>query len=272
LRPRIAIARALLRLGGVAQSLALPVMRPRNLVELNRLHYSRPEVIALLSEESYVDGGLTSGEASLLERLPLRKGRLLDLDAGASREAIALARIGFEVTCIDFLPELVEKAKANAARRRLRIQALTQEAAALDLPEGGYDIAWLTPQMYSSIPGQAGRIHLLQGIARTLKPGGLFACQFRWHPQFSKTSLADFARRAVAVLSAGYLQYEKGDRLLGNSEFAHCFCSEAELRTEFVHGGFDTLDLRFDEDMWCGWAVLKKRQQQRPCSGVQPKS
>jgi SAM-dependent methyltransferase len=257
-KSRIALARALLRLGGVAQSLALPVMRPRDLVELNRLHYSRPEVVGLLTDESYVDSGLTSGEASLLERLPLRKGRLLDLDAGAGREAIALARIGFEVTCIDFLPELTEKTKAIAARHRLRVEALTQEVTALDLPAGTFDIVWLTSQMYSSLPGQAARIRLLQGVARTLKPGGLFACQFRWHPEFGKTSLADFARRAVAVLSAGYVQYEKGDRLLGNSEFAHCFSSEAELRTEFARGGFDALDLRFDEGMWCGWATLKK--------------
>jgi SAM-dependent methyltransferase len=258
MRPRIAVARALLRLGRVGQSLALPVMRPCDIVELNRLHYSRPEVIALLSEEDYVDSGLTPGEAALLERMPLRQGRLLDLGAGAGREAIALASIGFEVTCVDFLPELVEKSKVGASRHRLNIEALTREATAIDLPEGTFDIAWLTSQMYSSIPGQAGRVRLLQGIARALKPGGLFACQFRWHPQFSRTSLSDFARKAVAVLSAGYVQYQNGDQLLGGSEFAHCFSSEAELRAEVARGGFDAIDLRFDEGMWCGWAVLGK--------------
>jgi SAM-dependent methyltransferase len=258
LRPRVVLGRALLRLGRVAQTLALPVMRPRDLVELNRLHYSRPEVIGLLSDEGYVDGGLTSGEAALLERLPTRKGRLLDLDAGAGREAIALARIGFDVTCVDFLPELVEQAKANGLRHRLRIEALTRDVAALDLPAGTFDVAWLTSQMYSSLPGRAARIRLLKGIGRTLKPGGTFACQFRWHPQFGRTRPADLARKAAAVLTAGYVQYQRGDLLLGNSEFAHCFSTEVELRREFERGGFDVLDLRFDADMWCGWAVLGK--------------
>ncbi len=234
------------------------MMRPRDLIELNRLHYSRPEVVALLSDERYVGSGLTQGEKALLERVPLRKGRLLDLAAGAGREAIALAGMGFDVTCVDFLPELVEKTRASAARHRLSIEALCREATALDLPAGTFDIAWLTSQMYSSIPGRAGRVRLLQGVARILKPDGLFACQFRWHPQFSRTGLADLARRAVAVLSVGYVQYQNGDQLLGGSEFAHCFSSQAELRAEFACGGFDAIDLWFDEGMWCGWAVLKK--------------
>jgi len=257
-RPRVALGCALIRLGGVAQSLALPVMKPRDLVEMTRLHYARPEVIGLLSADSYVDGGLIPKEAALLERIPLRRGRLLDLDAGAGREAIALARVGFEVTCIDFSPALIEKTKTNAARHGLRIEALTREITKLDLPAGSFDVAWLTSQMYSSIPGQAGRVRMLQGVAEVLRTGGVFALQFRWHPPFSKTRVVDLARRAVAVLAAGYIRYQNGDQLLGNAEFTHCFSSEAELRTEFARGGFNVVDLRFDEEMWCGWAILKK--------------
>lgn len=92
MKPKIAVARSLLRLGGVGQSLALSVMRPSDLVELNRLHYSQADVIGLLSGESYVDSGLTPKEAALLERIPLRQSRLLDLGAGGGIEALALAR------------------------------------------------------------------------------------------------------------------------------------------------------------------------------------
>ena len=253
----MAVARALIRLGGVGQSLALPVMRPRDLIEFSRLHYAQPDVIGLLSADSYVDDGLSPGEAALLERIPVRQGRLLDLDAGAGREAIALARAGFEVTCIDFSPDLVEKTKANAARHGLRIEALAQEVTELDLSAGSFDVAWITSQMYSSIPGRAGRVRMLQGVARVLKPGGVLALQFRWYPPFRRTRVADLARKVLAF-AVGNLRYQKGDQLLGNSEFAHCFSSDAELRTEFARGGFDVLDLRFDEQMWCGWAVLKK--------------
>jgi len=258
MRPRIALARALIRLGGVGQSLALPVMRPRDLIELNRLHYSQPDTLELLSDDTYVCSGLSPRETSLLERIPVRQGRLLDLDAGAGREAIVLARAGYDVTCIDFSPDLIEKTRANAARHGLRIEALAQEVTELDLPAGSFDVAWLTSQMYSSIPGRAGRVRMLQGIAEVLKQGGIFALQFRWHPPFSRTRVADVARRAVAVLSAGYVRYQNGDQLLGNREFTHAFSSEAELQTEFARGGFNVLDLRVDETMWCGWAILKK--------------
>jgi SAM-dependent methyltransferase len=247
-------------MGRAGQSFALPVMRPSDLVELNRLHYSQPDVIGLLSDDGYVDSGLIPKEVSLLERVPLRRGRLINLGAGAGREAIALAQKGFEVTCIDFLPELTEKTKANAARHGLSLEVLTQDVTALDLPAGSFDVAWLTSQMYSSIPGRTGRVRMLQGIARALKPEGFFACQFRWHRSFSRTRAAEVARGVVAFVTAGNYSYQNGDQLLGNSEFAHCFSSEAELRSEFALGGFDVLDLRFDDNMWCGWAVLRKSQ------------
>lgn len=258
MRPRVRLARALVRLGGFVQSLALPVMRPRDIIEMNRLHYSDPETISFLASERFVDGGLEPGEAALLEYVPLRQGRFLNLLGGGGREAIAFARMGFDVTSVDFLPELTEGTLANAARQGLRIEALTQDVTRLDLPAGSFDVAWLAAQMYSSIPGRAGRIRMLRGVAEALKPGGFFITQFRWQASSGRSRAAEAARKVMAVVSAGYIRYQAGDHLMGNSEFIHAFSSQDELRSEFARGGFDVLHLRFDDERLCGWAALKK--------------
>jgi SAM-dependent methyltransferase len=257
MRPRLALARALVRLGGFVQSLALPVMRPPDIFELNRRQYARPDLLDTMVGEQYVDSGLTEGETEALERVSFRTGRLLDLGSGGGREAIALARKGYEVTCIDFSPALIKATKVHAARHGLRIEALTRELTRLDLPAESFDIAFLTAQMYSSLPGSKNRVRMLRGVADVLRPGGVFLLQFRWQPQAARSRIGAVVRKLVAFLSfnAGY---QAGDQLLGNPEFAHCFSSENSVRGEFERGGFDVSDLWFDDRLWSGWAVLKK--------------
>lgn len=52
------------------------------------------------------------------EKIPLKQGRVLVLCMGGGREAIALAQRGFEVVGVDFVPEVLEKARENAAPGR----------------------------------------------------------------------------------------------------------------------------------------------------------
>ena len=240
------------------QSLAVSVMRPDDIVEANRLHYAHPSVIGCLSEDKFVDGGLEATEVALLEHVPVRKGRLLDLFAGAGREAFAFARMGFDVTCVDFSADLNAKTREHALRRGLHIAALNQNVSRLDLPPGSFDVAWLNSQMYSSIPGRAARVRMLSRIAAALKPRGYFVCQFRWNARLRRAPLADAVRKAVAVVTFGHVGYQPGDILMGNSEFMHAFSSEDEFRTEFTRGGFDVLHFRVEEQRLCGSTVLRK--------------
>lgn len=252
----MALSRALIRAGGFLQSLAAPVMGRGDLAELNRRQYARPDIIGLFSSDDYVDSGLTSSEAAVLERARLRPGTLLDLGAGGGREAVALARMGFRVTCVDYSPVLLERTIAHAERHGLRIETMVRDLDAQDLGAGPFDAAWISSQMYSSIPGGSGRVRLLKRVAAALKPGGVFLCQFRWGGP-RRTRIGEMARRAAALLS-GNFRYEPGDELLGGAEFAHSFSSEAALRREFARGGFEVLDLIFDVASRGGWAVLEK--------------
>ena len=54
-----------------------------------------------------------------------------------------------------------------------------QEISRLDVPAGAYDVVWLSRAMYSCVPTRARRVEMVRRIARALKPGGFFLCQFQ---------------------------------------------------------------------------------------------
>jgi SAM-dependent methyltransferase len=258
MRPRIIFGHFLIRLGRFIQSQALMVMRPNDLVEFSRQTYAREKMVEDLGREDLAYPILDPDEQALLARLHLTGGRLLLLDVGGGREAIPLAKMGFEVTGVDFVPAMVEKAKDNAARHGVKIKGLAQEISKIDVPSGSYDVAWLSAAMYSSIPTRGRRVEMLQRIGRALKPGGYFICQFCWATEDGPAHLWELARKIVAFLTLGNLWYEKGDTLSHNIEFIHAFSHEDEVRSEFVEGGFEVIHLHIAEEILIGGAVLKR--------------
>jgi SAM-dependent methyltransferase len=266
MRLRISFARFLIRLGGFIQSLALMVMGPDDLVEFSRQTYARKKMVEGLGRQDSVYPCLHPDEQALLERLPLKKGRLLLFGVGGGREAIPLAKMGFEVTGVDFVPEMVDKAKKNAAGHGVKIEGLVQEISRIDVPAGSYDVVWLSAAMYSCTPTRKRRVKMLQRINKALKPGGHFICQFRWAAKNGPARLWELARKIVAFLTLGNLWYEKGDTLSFNIEFIHAFSQEEEVRSEFTEGGFEAMYLHIAEEILLGGAVLRKPLSQAPLS------
>jgi SAM-dependent methyltransferase len=266
MRPRIIFGSFLIRLGGFIQSLALMVMRPNDLIEFSRQTYARKKMVEGFGRQDLVSPTLHLDEQTLLDKLPLKKGRLLLLGVGGGREAIPLAQMGFEVTGVDFVPEMVEKAKENAASHGVRIEGLVQEISKIDVSAGSYDVAWLSAAMYSCVPTKSRRVEMLQSISNALKPGGYFLCQFRWAAKDGPAHLWELVRKIVAFITLGNIWYEKGDTLSYNLEFIHAFSQEAEVRSEFAEGGFKVLHLHIAEETLLGGAVLKKSLSQAPLS------
>ncbi|MFH0845430.1 MAG: class I SAM-dependent methyltransferase [Pseudomonadota bacterium] len=258
MRPRIKLGRFLIRLGRFINSLAVVVMRPDDLVEFGRQTYAHPESVEHLCREETVDLGLTSEETALLEKTPLKRGRLLLLGVGGGREAIPLARLGFDVTGVDFVGDLVRRSIENAKERGATISGLVQEISTLDVPDKSYDIVWLSAAMYSCIPTRRRRVDMLRRIRKALEPGGYFICQFRWDTRGGPSHRGALARKAAAFLTVGNLQYEPGDMLWGNAEFVHAFSSEDALRWEFTEGGFEVVLIQISNEMMMGGAVLKR--------------
>jgi SAM-dependent methyltransferase len=258
MRPRVAIGNFLVRLGGFIQSLAVMVMRPDDLMGFSRQTYTKPESVDFWSSSCFVDTGLNPEEVALLGIVPTKQGRLLLLGIGGGREAIHLARIGFEITGIDFAPEMVEKARENAIKRGVEISGLVQEISKLDVPAGAYDIAWLSAAMYSSVPTSKRRIKMLKRIEKALKPGGYFICQFHWNEKDKFSPKVEFVRRAFAYLTLGNMWYEKGDMFWHNKDFIHAFSSKNELKSEFESGGFKLVEIYIPAQGMRGGAVLQK--------------
>ena len=247
----------LVRIGRFIQSLAVVVMKPRDLIEFTRQTYSRPEDVRSWSRKDLVDLGLNPDEEDLLKRLPVRKGRLLILGVGGGREAIELAKRGFEVAGIDFVPGMVENAVENALERGVKIQGLVQDINALDLQARSFDVIWVSSGIYSSIPTKKRRAVLLKRVGAALREGGYFVCIFYIGMGPAPLPGGNIIRKIVQSLTLGNFWSERGDTLLANIEFIHAFSSEAEIRNELLRGGYEVLYLSFAPDRGRGGAVLR---------------
>jgi SAM-dependent methyltransferase len=255
---RIRLARFLLGFGEFIQSLPVVVMRPDDLVAFSRQTYARPQHVEAWAEDDLVDSGLSDDEQALLAEVREAAGDLLLLGVGGGREAIPLARLGFRVTGVDYVAAMVDRACENAARRGVQIEGLVQEISQLDVPANTYDLVWLSRSMYSCVPTRARRVEMVRRIARALKPGGTFLCQFHWDPRLQSTGKGQLVRRLVAACTLGNLAYEEGDMLWGKVEFVHVFVSEETIRSELEEGGLSVVGIRTAPKAIRGSAVCRK--------------
>ncbi|MCJ7525553.1 MAG: class I SAM-dependent methyltransferase [Candidatus Aminicenantes bacterium] len=255
---RIKVAKLLIKIGRLIQSSTVAVMRPDDLVKFSQQHYANPNNIQGWCDDQVVNSGLSILEQSLLEKININKGRLLLLGLGGGREAIPLAKIGFEVTGVDFIQQMVERAKENAQKSGVKITGLVQEISKLDLPENAFDIIWLSAAMYSCVPTRKRRLAMLRRIIKSLNPGGYFVFGFLWNPKADISAKSVFLKKMIAWLSLGNLHYEKGDMLRFNLEFIHAFTSTEELKVEIMQGGFKLVDIQIiDKNEFAG-AIARK--------------
>ena len=206
MRSRVMLARFLIRLGEFIRSLAIMVMTPEDLVEFGRQSYAERSIVRLLSAEQFISTGLDPFEEILLDKVPMRKGRLLLLGLGGGREAIQLSELGFEVTGVDFVPEMIIEAQRNACRKGLKVDALRQEISKLEVPSESYDVVWLSAPMYSSIPTARRRVQFLERAWKGLKPGGYMVLQYLGGTPLASRSLPDLLRKAVALIAWGNVE------------------------------------------------------------------
>jgi SAM-dependent methyltransferase len=105
----------------------------------------------------------------LCEAVDLRGGqRVLDVATGSGNTALSAARRGCDVTGIDYVPALIERARARATAEGLPIDFAVGDAEAIDAPDAAYDAVLSTVGvMFTADQERAAR-----ELLRVCRPGG----------------------------------------------------------------------------------------------------
>lgn len=97
-------------------------------------------------------------------------GKALCLAEGEGRNAVYLAKLGFEVTAVDQSSVGLEKAKVFAKEQMASLETITADLSQWDLGEEKWD---LIVSIWAHLPRSA-RMVLHQRIVKALRPGGYF--------------------------------------------------------------------------------------------------
>jgi SAM-dependent methyltransferase len=93
---------------------------------------------------------------------------VLDVAGGAGNTALAAARRWAEVTCTDYVPDLLEHARARADTEGLPLTTRTADAQALPFPDASFDVVTSTFGAMFAPDQHATASELI----RVLRPGG----------------------------------------------------------------------------------------------------
>jgi SAM-dependent methyltransferase len=101
-------------------------------------------------------------------------GRALELGCGTGREAVELARRGWDVTGLDYVARAVEEAGRRAAAAAVQVRFLVADVTALaDLELGGpFDLVY-DNKCFHGLPRDSRRGYA-EGIARVCRPAACY--------------------------------------------------------------------------------------------------
>jgi SAM-dependent methyltransferase len=121
---------------------------------------------------------LATEAEEFVNRLGLKPGsKVLDVACGTGNLALPAARLGANVTGIDIAPNLVEQARANAAREGLNARFDEGDAEALPYDDASFDaVVTMYGAMFAPRPDRVAA-----ELKRVTKPGGLIAMG-NWTP------------------------------------------------------------------------------------------
>jgi SAM-dependent methyltransferase len=104
----------------------------------------------------------------IAETETLPPGRALDLACGAGRNAVWLARRGWQVTGVDFSDVALQAARGLAASARVDVEWIEADAVTWPAESRAYD---LVAVMYLQLPARERRAALARAAA-AVRPGG----------------------------------------------------------------------------------------------------
>jgi 2-polyprenyl-3-methyl-5-hydroxy-6-metoxy-1,4-benzoquinol methylase len=124
-------------------------------------------------------------------------GKALDLGCGTGTHGIAFARLGWQVTGIDFSWEAIRKARRKAAEAGVKIDFHTADVTGFGLHSAAYDYVLDIGCLFSLMEKE--RIPYARRLAEWVKPHGCYML-FSWLPRLKKGRLAGISPEDVERL------------------------------------------------------------------------
>jgi ubiquinone/menaquinone biosynthesis C-methylase UbiE len=140
---------------------------------------SRQQMTWASGDYAMVGGTLVIVAESLCEAVDLRPGqKVLDVATGSGNTALAAARRFCDVTGVDYVPDLLGRARERAAAERLSIDFREGDAEALPFEDGAFDAVLSTfGAMFA--PSQE---RTAAELTRACRPGGKIGMA-NWTPE-----------------------------------------------------------------------------------------
>lgn len=235
---RMGVARGFRRVARAMEFISLAFPHSDELIEQNRCHYDHPNVVEIFTRE---DLELTLLERRALDQFIFKPGRGLVLGSGGGREAIALAKRGWQMVAMDQAPALVD-----AVRKRIENSepGLSIELQCGDITQGfssnaSFDLICLLGCLYNLIPTRRLRLEVLRNCRAHLAPEGicLLSVDVLSSAPTWRKRWAHGVRKAIAWIFRGNTECEIGDQWLSEG-FCHNFSSIEEAIEEIREAGF----------------------------------
>ncbi len=155
-----------------------------------------------------VDAGLSPCEQHFYQKFLRDKDRVLLVGCGSGRDLIALQSLGYDVTGLEPIPELVDLARQHLARRGMSapVHAGLIQSAELG---GPYDAVIFSNGCYSCLQGTQVRVASLARVSRQLSKQGRVI--FSYRPAARQSRLGRWLTRATARIVGADWWPEPGD-------------------------------------------------------------
>ncbi len=115
----------------------------------------------------------TKKELAYLKKYINKKQTIFDLACGYGRFTIPLAKQGYNVQGIDISPNLIEKARKNAKKERLKINFQIGDMRKLNYKNNSFDAIICMWSAFNELSNEIDQIRALKEMLRVLKKGGL---------------------------------------------------------------------------------------------------
>lgn len=202
------------------------------------------------SSADEIDEGLNPFEMRVYCRWLPPSGRILLVGSGAGRDLLGLARLGYQVTGVEPLSDLVETARSHLARCRVSASVTLGSIETVDL-DSQYDAVIFAPACYSNIQSSSVRVGTLSRLRSHLSPGGRLIISYIGSVSRSRVAVA--LMRISTRLAAADWKPEPGDAFAryheshGNLYFEHVF-RRGEIAQECAAAGFRVADEYFNSN------------------------